>query len=309
MTSDPELQPILQRLNEAKVLILGEVWYEQHLVGEVARAGAESLEVRPSQRVVRPGGAGGVACAAAGMGARALVASALGRDAQGGEVLRALGAARVDAFAVVSDANHSTGERLILTMDGERARMPLQLHLELAPAAPLAGVVAQEMLGHVEAVIGQMGAVVLVAGPGVPEATTNRLAQLARDRGKPLLAGIVCATPDGCDECTLPACDMAVLWITDGQDEGAGDDLARRLLAKTPHKAVVVFSSAAGARLYRADAADAEIIVEAQAVAGTDWETFMAGAACATALGADALLAARTAVAAALSAPGDTTAG
>jgi len=309
MTGDPELQPILQRLNEAKVLILGEVWYEQRLLGEIARAGAESLDIRPSQRVVRPGGVGAVACAAAGMGARAVVAGALGRDAQGGEVLRALSAAHVDAFGVVSDASHPTGERLILRMHGERAGMPPELHLELAPAAPLAGMVAQEMLGHVEAVIGQMGAVLLVAGPGVPGEIAEKLAQLARDRDKPILAGIVCATPDGCDECPLPACDMAVLWITDGEDEAAGDDLAGGLLAKTPHKAVVVFSPTAGARLYRADASDAELVIEVQAVAGIDWETFMAGAACATALGADPLLAVRAAVAAALPPPDDAVAG
>lgn len=304
MTSDPELQPILQRLNEAKVVICGEVWYEQRVVGETVRSNTKRLDIRPFQRIIRPGGAGAVACAVAGMGARAVVAGALGRDAQGGEVLRALSAARVDAFAVVSDADHPTGERLILTMDGEDSTMPPELHLELAPAAPLAGEVAQEMLGHVEAIMGQMGAVLLVAGPGVPSETAERLAQLARDRGKPLLAVTVWPPPDGYDESSLPASDMAVLWVADGQDE-AGDDLARGLLANKPHKAVVVLSPTGGARLHRADAADAEVLVEAQEVAAIGWEMFVAGAACATALGADPVLAVPAAATAALSAPDD----
>jgi bifunctional ADP-heptose synthase (sugar kinase/adenylyltransferase) len=297
--SDSELQSIIERLNQARILVLGELWLEQRLRGQAVRGDAEGLSLKVSERRVTVGGAAAVASAAAALGARSWVAGALGRDAQGGEILRALGAAGVDPFAVVNDSSHATGEKLELRIEGQAAGAPLWIRVDLSPAVPLGGHAGQEMLGHVEAVIGQTGAAVLLAAPGVPDETGNAFARIARDHGKPMLAGIKCASVDDCSQYSLPSCDIVVAWTADDEDMERDADRARALVDSGSHRALVVFSPAGGARLHRAAASDAETLIEAQAAAGLDWEACLAAMACAVALGADAPLAVRAGAAAA----------
>jgi len=300
--TDATLGAILDRFTEAKILIFGDLWLEHSLRGS-AREGADGrLKIRVSERTARAGGAGGVACAAAAMGARTWVAAAVGQDAGAGEALRALGAVAADTFAVVSSPGHHTGERLVLGLEEVSAPWSA-VEVEVHGAPPLEGAAAQEMLGHIEAIIGQIGAVTILTDESPAETKVlQRLARLANNNGIPLIGGVTSTTAGGCGEqplSTLPRCDLAVVGPR-CDEPASGDEAGRAATAEMGHKALILIARDGGARLHREGVSESELIAEPHCMGCGAWENFMAGVALGMAVGADPLAAGRIGAAAAI---------
>lgn len=301
--SDSTLETILDRFGEAKVLACGDLWLERRLRGDAAAGPGGELRIRVAESSPHAGGAAAVACAAAAMGARAWVAGVLGRDTAAGEILRALGAAGVDAFAMVSDSAHGTGEKLRLSVAGELAGPWREVEIETCPSPPLAEAPAAEMLTHIEAVIRQIGAVVVLPASGPAPGAMEKLSRLASANGKALigvLAQELPASPGGIS----PPCDLAVLRAPQEQ----ADEHARRLTREPGHKAVIVLRPQGGAELHRKEATQGEVIKGPSFIVRGAFESFMAGVTAAMALGADPLSAGRIGAAAAAKADGHATA-
>ncbi|UCH34243.1 MAG: hypothetical protein JSV65_17185 [Armatimonadota bacterium] len=305
--SEDELRAVADRFAEAKILVLGELWLEQVLRGAAAPGANGILRVRDPERIMRAGGAAGVACCAAALGAAVWAAGVVGQDAQAGELLRALGAARVDPFAIASDPDHGTGEKLILNVEGAQAEPQGAVEIVLSPAAPLAGAPAQEMLDHVEAIAAGAGAIVMALYDSIPEQTVlERLTRSARANGKPVVAGLGCTLPPGCGglaKAALPPCDMLAV----APAERAGDAEAegvpvQALLAEGRHAAVVIVAADGRAAVHTGNAPEGEVIEASPIQRSPAWEQFMAGLAVAAALGADAATSARMGAAAAAAA-------
>jgi sugar/nucleoside kinase (ribokinase family) len=299
--SELDLAAIVDRFPEAKVLIIGDLWLEHRGVGAATADVHAKLKVRTAEWTTRAGGAGALACAVAAMGARAWVAGVVGQDARAGELLRALGAWSVDTFAVVSDPDHNTGENLALRLEGASAPWSA-LEIGIYAASSLALERAQEMLGHIEAIIAQMDLVAILppesAPPGVPE----RLARLAGARGKPVLGVAAAAGAEGGGAAALPPCDVVVLGPPERNEACAGDDVARGLVTKMGHKALIAISPDWGVTLFQEETLDSELIVGPSCAGRGAWESFLAGAAISVALGANPLAAARIGAAAAIAA-------
>jgi len=270
------------------MLVAGDLWLERVLRGQATQGAHGVLRVRGSQPESLPGGAGGVARAAAAIGARTWVAGVLGQDAGSGELLRALASAGVDAFGVVTDPGHPTGERLIAEIEGEAAGPWSALEIELAAPPPLEGSAAQQMLSHIEPLIAQIGALVVAAFDlREPQQALAQLAESARSQDKSVI---------GAGRGWLPPCDLAVVGPPDA---GVGDDAARALMNEAGHRALIVPTPGWGARVYGAEAERGESIAGRESDGPRAWERFVAGAATAAAAGADPLTAGRMAVAAA----------
>lgn len=294
---------IIDRFPEAKVMIAGDLWLEQCGVGVVAEDARSELKVRGTQWVVRAGGAGAVACAAAAMGARAWVAGMVGQDARAGDLLRALGAWHVDTFAVVSGSDHRTGESLALRLEGSSAPWSA-LEIEINPAPPLAAEPAQEMLGHIEAIIGQMDVMTILVLKSAPAPeVVEKLVRLAGARGKPVLGGAAAVAAEGRGGAfALPPCDVAVLGPPERDEAPAPDDVVRDLMTRVGHKALIAISPDWGVSLHKEEALEGELVVKPKRTGRGAWQSFMAGAAIGMALGANSLAAARIGAAAATAA-------
>jgi len=302
--TDPALQAVLDRFAEAKILVLGELWLEHAVRGEATQRANGELLVRALHRVSSAGGAGGVSSAATAMGAKTWLAGIVGQDARAGELLRALGAAAVDPFGIVSAPGCETGEKLVLTIDDSAASPCSRIEVELAPGPPLAGRPAQDMLDHIGALVGQLSAVVMVAyGAPTETETLEALARLARSHNKLLIGGVMSDREAGegrTRESPLPQCDLLLVAAgTVADDEGTGD-AARDLLAKGGHAAVLVGRADGSVQLCRAGASEIESFPNAALTGCGVWQAVVAGAAVATAAGADPVTAARIGIGASI---------
>jgi sugar/nucleoside kinase (ribokinase family) len=296
--TDPALQAILDRLGEAKILVFGELWLEHAVRGEATPGRRGEVRVRASERLSRAGGAGRIGSVMAAMGARAWVAGVVGQDPRAGELLRALGAVAVDPFGIVSAAGCQTGEKLVLSTEGGTGAPCSRMEIELAPVPrPVGGQAAQEMVKHVEALIGQVTAVVIaVYGFGVEADATEALARLARAQGKRVIGGLMSNRAVGdakTDEPVLPQCDLLLAAPGTVADDDGARDAACELVAHGGHGAVVLGFDDGRVQVCQADASQVEPAGEAEAADNGGWEEFVAGAAAAAASGADPLTAAR----------------
>ncbi|HUT75850.1 MAG TPA: PfkB family carbohydrate kinase [Armatimonadota bacterium] len=273
---DDPLEEIVGRLDQAKLLVLGDIALERVLRGEAVEAGPGVLRLRAPEQTTRVGAAGGIAAAAAAVGAQVWAAGILGQDPQSGEVLRALAGAGVDPFGMVTAAGARTGESMVVEFDA--AGPWSRVEIELAPPPPLEGPPAQEMLQHIEPLIARADALVMVSPRAAAPETLARAAEFARGRGK-LVIGALGDSP-------LPPGDVVV--------QGPADDAP----AATPEALIAVRDDGSvqvlGGRVETASFAAALDRGDPRA-----WEQFIAGVAAAAAIGAEPLAAARIGAAAA----------
>jgi len=289
------LEAIVERLGQAKLLVLGDLRLEQVLRGAAARDAQGVLKVSVSDRVLQAGGAGGVACAAAAIGAQVCAAGVLGQDARSGDLLRALAQAGVDAFGAVSAPGSATAESLVVEFDPKGSLPWSGIEIDISPPPPLAGAPAQEMLAHIEALFGRVDVVTIITPQAAAQDALSRAAEFARGRGKPIVGGHIHGW--------LPPCDLVVLRAPGAVEGAAGEDQSendpRRLMEEMGHKAVMAPCVGPGFALYRAGAAESEFVAARGECNSRAWDYLLAGAAAAVAVGAEPLAAGRIGAAAA----------
>ena len=126
------LQPLLQDLNGARVLCVGDLMLDRFVYGEVARVSPEApvpVLLRGSERTML-GGVGNVARNVAGLGGRGVLVGVIGDDAAGGETLALAGADHgLETDLVVSKGRPTTiktrfvaGGQQLLRLDSEDTR-------------------------------------------------------------------------------------------------------------------------------------------------------------------------------------------
>ncbi len=151
------LKNLLDRASGIKVLVVGDLIYDEFVWGEVTKISPEApvqvLDWQSSHTA--PGGAANVAYNLATMGVDVTLVGVVGQDDQGLAMKNKLKAAGIDTLGVIADPNRPTTHKVrfiahaqqILRMDREQRRDVDR------PLADLIGRAIREALPHVEGVI------------------------------------------------------------------------------------------------------------------------------------------------------------
>ena len=128
----PELHSVLELLERGfgpiRILVVGDLMLDRYIVGEVERISPEAPVpvLRHAERYERPGGAANVAMNLAGLGCQAILAGFWGADAEQGELVKLLEAAKVDTVGVVSSSLPTISKTRIVA----RTQQVLRLDIE-----------------------------------------------------------------------------------------------------------------------------------------------------------------------------------
>jgi D-beta-D-heptose 7-phosphate kinase / D-beta-D-heptose 1-phosphate adenosyltransferase len=192
-----DLAPLLQVLDRypgLKVWVIGDLMLDEYVIGAVARVSPEApvpvVRVRDTEH--RLGGAANVARQVAALGAKVMLAGAIGTDSAGDDVLRLCTASGIDTRGIVRTASRRTTRKLrvlghsqqLLRMDWEDsspcdadigARMLEGLGGEMPDAVILSdyakGVLTPQIIA---AIIGRAGNVPVVVDPKSRDFTRYR---------------------------------------------------------------------------------------------------------------------------------------
>jgi rfaE bifunctional protein kinase chain/domain len=137
--SAARLLEVIARFRGRRLLVVGDLIADEFIYGEIARISREApvMILRLEHKEVQPGGGGNAAANLAALGAEVAVVGAVGRDAEGRAVLRALRRQGVDVSAVslvpryrtptktriLAGSVHSTRQQVI-RIDREPDSMP-----------------------------------------------------------------------------------------------------------------------------------------------------------------------------------------
>jgi D-beta-D-heptose 7-phosphate kinase/D-beta-D-heptose 1-phosphate adenosyltransferase len=188
---DPSfLGGLIERLDRARVLVLGDVMLDRYVVGQVERMSPEApIPVLKSDALganrAMPGGAGNVARNIAALGGRAILIGVIGADGAG-ETLRGLLAAQsgVTARLIVDPARPTTEK---IRFMAERQQL---LRVDTESAQAPSGEMARRLRDEMADALGLVDVVVLsdyakgVLGPDLLGAAI----QAAREARKPIIA-------------------------------------------------------------------------------------------------------------------------
>ena len=131
------VEPILQRFERLKVLVLGDLMLDEYIWGTVHRISPEAPVpvVSVTSRTAVPGGATNVAVNVATLGAAVQVVGLIGVDAEGGCLRQLLAAREVDCTGVIPEQGRPTTTKLRVIADGQQvARIDREVTAPL-PAA------------------------------------------------------------------------------------------------------------------------------------------------------------------------------
>ncbi|NBU47002.1 MAG: D-glycero-beta-D-manno-heptose-7-phosphate kinase [Flavobacteriales bacterium] len=105
-----QLQTIFEKFKGQRVLVVGDIMLDAYIIGNVSRISPEApvpvLDKKTSD--FRLGGAGNVALNLVALGAKPIIASVIGNDAAGKQILSLLEEAKVESTCIVVDNNRQT---------------------------------------------------------------------------------------------------------------------------------------------------------------------------------------------------------
>lgn len=188
---DAELLPVLDRLGEPRLLVVGDLMLDRFTCGVADRVSPEApvVVVQATAERAQPGGAARVAAAVRSLGAAVSLAGAVGDDPDGRALLALLEQAGVDCRAVVVAADRpTTAKERFAAAAGGGEPVPL-LRVDRESRAPLPGPVAGRLAGRLRQPLTECDAVLVADhGKGVcqPELLAELLAAAAA-RGVPAL--------------------------------------------------------------------------------------------------------------------------
>lgn len=126
--SAEQLLAILDRMAEARVLLVGDLVLDRFIIGRPSRISREApvLILQQDREIHTAGGGANAAVAAATLGAQVAVAGAVGTDAEGSKLLEAFTEAGIDASAVSRLDDYRTPTKTRVVGRGVHA-MPQQI--------------------------------------------------------------------------------------------------------------------------------------------------------------------------------------
>ena len=105
-----QLQTIFEKFKGQRVLVVGDIMLDAYIIGNVSRISPEApvpvLDKKTSD--FRLGGAGNVALNLVALGAKPIIASVVGNDLAGKQILNLLEEAKVESTCIVVDNNRQT---------------------------------------------------------------------------------------------------------------------------------------------------------------------------------------------------------
>lgn len=179
-----DMERIVARLAGQRVLVVGDMFLDEYLVGRAVRLSREApvpvLERTHSFAVL--GGACNPAHNVAALGSQAIMAGVIGQDAAGQRLLEALQAAGIDPAGVVADPDRPTTTKTRLVAESA-LRTPQHLaRIDNIQRQPLHGLVEAALLERLEALAPGCDAILVShyrSGVATP-AIVDRVRQLAR---------------------------------------------------------------------------------------------------------------------------------
>jgi rfaE bifunctional protein kinase chain/domain len=140
--NDPGLQglaPILERLGDAEVVVVGDLVADEYLYGETDRVSREApvLVVRYESSELRAGCPGNAALNLATLGVRVRVVGTVGQDPLGEALLAELSRGGVDVSGVERVRGRATEAKTRVLAGGRSTRRQQMLRIDRAPAGPL----------------------------------------------------------------------------------------------------------------------------------------------------------------------------
>jgi len=105
-----EVEPLLRRFHEAKILVVGDLMLDEYIIGDAERLSPEAPVpvLLRRERKVGPGGAGNVVCNLRSLGAHVFVSGVVGEDLAGQELICVLESIGADTQAIVVDSSRPT---------------------------------------------------------------------------------------------------------------------------------------------------------------------------------------------------------
>lgn len=160
MSEPYPLAALVDRLNEARVLCVGDVMLDRFVRGTVDRVSPEApipvLRVDPEHSDTMLGGVGNVAHNVTSLGARAVLISAVGQDAVGSELMAAARAVPGLTLEIIPVPGRTTTLKERYAARGQQL-----LRVDRETTAEIGEAAATAVLAAVERHLGQCGAVVV----------------------------------------------------------------------------------------------------------------------------------------------------
>jgi rfaE bifunctional protein kinase chain/domain len=137
-TGSQGLAPILARLEDAEVVVVGDLVADEYVYGETDRVSREApvLIVRYESSELRAGCAGNAALNLAALGVRVRLVGAVGQDALGDALLAELERGGVDVAGVERLRGRATEAKTRVLAGGRSTRRQQMLRIDRAPAGP-----------------------------------------------------------------------------------------------------------------------------------------------------------------------------
>jgi D-beta-D-heptose 7-phosphate kinase/D-beta-D-heptose 1-phosphate adenosyltransferase len=184
---------LVEKAGNPRVLVVGDLMLDRYVWGEAIRVSPEGPipVLRVSAREGRPGGAGNVAAALAGLGAEVSVCGVLGRDRQGEDLadqLRGL-CSGADGIVAVSGRPSTVKTRYIGYVQSVGRGAQHMLRVDKETTGSIEAETEEKLLGYLEAAVPCQQAVVLSDyDKGVLTARiVRRTVELAKAQGIPVV--------------------------------------------------------------------------------------------------------------------------
>jgi len=176
-----ELLQLIPRLANHHILVVGDLFLDEYVVGEATRLSREApipvLEFL--RRFYVPGGAANPAHNICALGGRATVIGLIGRDSEGAQLLAELRQVGIDPAGVVADESRPTTTKTRIMAQGS-LRFPQQVaRLDHLDRRPLNGQAEAELIAQVQHWVPQADAVLVsdyqtgVASPALVRAVLS----------------------------------------------------------------------------------------------------------------------------------------
>lgn len=191
MLTEKLLSQRAQRFPATRLLVLGDLFADEFLTGEVARISREAPVLILSHRSTRmvPGGAANAAANVASLGGQVEMLGVVGDDRQAEDLRAVLTERGVDVSGVVADRDRPTTTKTRISAASQQSVTQQIVRVDRESRAPVAPAVEARLLAHLEARLPHVhGVLISDYGNGVvTETMRERCMALAKDLGKPVI--------------------------------------------------------------------------------------------------------------------------
>ena len=255
MESNTELLKILDRIDTAAVLVVGDVMLDRYWSGKASRISPEApVPVVALDKVTNiPGGAANVAANIAGLGAKVYLAGVVGSDTSGNDLRNALAARNIpDEYIVASPSRCTTTKTRVLVHNQQIARVDEETDRPLEDSDETA------VLAKIEKALPHVHAVVLsdYAKGCLTDTLISQTIRLAREAGKTVIVDPKSRDLTKYNGATLLTPNLAETLAAAGIDKGGedrADEAAATILSRTDTGSLLVTLGEHGMKLYRRD--------------------------------------------------------